>query len=268
MTAISRLIQVNDGSLHVWDSNTQARPVVFLFHSLGTSGAMWAPQFESLGKSHRLIAMDCRGHGGTSCRGAFTIDACVDDAHEVFKALGVDSAHVVGLSMGGLMAAELAARTDTAKRVRSVTLACSYATLAGPSSQVRLEAARDTLARVSMTDFARQYMHDTATSSLDKKWRDSMIEVIGAMRSADYLATLKEILFHDCTPALGKISAPTMVLSGAQDRRVSEAATGQLAGAIAGVQAVRLEQAGHLANLEDPIAFDHALMRFWSGIDS
>jgi len=261
-------ITLGDGEVSIRDSRTPDAPVVFLFHSLGTSAELWTPQFETLARSYRLIAMDCRGHGRTSCRGAFSIAACVADARAVLDARAVTRAHVVGLSMGGLMAAQLAAQPDAGERVRSVTLACSYATLAGTSSQARLDGTRDALERMSMATFARQYMDSTATSKLDSRWRERMIAVIGAMKAGDYLITLRDILFHDCTAALRALRVPALVLSGALDSRVSAQTTAKLAGEIASARTTRLAQAGHLANIEAPDAFNAALDAFWRSIDA
>ena len=79
-------------------------PVVALSHSLGSSLAMWEPQMGSLEPHFRVLRYDTRGHGASDApEGAYSLDQLGEDAVGLLDALGIDVAHWVGLSMGGMI---------------------------------------------------------------------------------------------------------------------------------------------------------------------
>jgi len=267
---MSRIRHIEQGNRRIGfreagQANSEA---VFFFHSLGASSEMWAPQLESFGSDYHVIAMDCRGHGGTTADGTFSIPGCVEDAQAVLDELSVPDVHVVGLSMGGQMAAQLAAVLNGggARRCRSVVLACTYRTMAGPMADERIAATRNVLRAKTMSDVARSYVDSTVCSHMEERWRTLLLQLIEQVRPEDYLATLEEILRYDAGPALSRVAAPILVLSGRKDPRVSPQQLQILLDAAPHARSVILENAGHLANLEDPLAFDREIRRFWSDL--
>jgi pimeloyl-ACP methyl ester carboxylesterase len=265
---LTHLLNVNGETLRVIEAGNADNPTVFWFHSLGTSSQLWAPQFESLAGTHHLIAMDCRGHGDSSNRGGFSVEACARDAQMVLCELGVVRAHVVGLSMGGLMAAELVAHMAepfSSLRCDSMVLACSYRSAGNSlSAQTRISATVALLNEKGMAGFGRLYMESTACKYMDIATKDNMVNIISAMRPSDYMQAIASVLTHDSGPALAyALDVPALVLSGTLDNRVSQEALEDLKAAVPQAKEVRLEKAGHLANLEDAEGFTHALLKFW-----
>ncbi|CAN5521482.1 3-oxoadipate enol-lactonase [soil metagenome] len=261
----SHQLDINGESLLVREAGQPGQPVVFFFHSLGLSSELWAPQFAAFQGNCRLIAMDCRGHGGSSNRGGFSVSACADDALAVLHAMGVTRAHVVGVSMGGLMTAELAVRMKAAGlHCESMVLACSYRFAGGPHVQARIDQAAAMIKDKGMAQFGRLYMDGTACYAMGDATREHMAGIIAAMQPGDYLQTLTSILTHDAGSAFARVSdVPALVLSGRLDARVSPAVLVDLKSAVPQASAVELEEAGHLANIEDPDGFNRALRRFW-----
>lgn len=262
---------INGERLRVREAGSPSKPSVFWFHSLGTSSELWAPQLEALQTTHHLIAMDCRGHGSSSNRGGFFVDTCADDALAVLREMKCHKVHIVGLSMGGLMAAELAARMQEAKDVQceSIVLACSYRAMGGLQAQARIDATRAMLAEEGMTEFARLYMEGTASEFMDTGTRDHMAAIIAGMWPDDYGQAIANILNHDAGPALARVcNLPTLVLSGKLDKRVTPEVLEQLIEAAPQAQKVELEKAGHLANIEDPKGFTQALLSFWASVSA
>ncbi len=262
-------LDVRGESLLVREAGRRGRPSVFFFHSLGLSSELWAEQFRLLQDRCHLLAMDCRGHGQSSNRGGFSVRDCAEDAQAVLGALSIGQVHLVGISMGGLMAAELAARMNGrgASACRSLVLACSYRTLKGPGADERIQRTGETLEEMGMADFGEQYMRETAMSGVTPAVRRRMAALIAGMAPADYLQTLHGILNHDAGPALAELSAvPALLLHGRFDHRVTEPARQALAQAAPYARVRQLGEAGHLANLDDPPAFAQALLDFWSEI--
>ena len=264
--AKKQIFQVNGEDVAVWEEGTCRNPTVFLLHSLGTSAELWSPQMATLAGSHHLVAMDCRGHGKSTNRKGFSIEGCAEDAVAVLRLLGVGSAHIVGISMGGLIAAEMVGGDNRGIVCRSLTLACSYRHMFGPASGARVAHTQALLAVTPMADFAVSYLKDTLSVPVDQSLYEALQKAIGAMTPADYLQTLRCILSHDATRALlGASAVPTLVLSGQLDKRVTAEATSMLLEAVPHARSEVLSNAGHLANVEAPAEFSAALRSFWSG---
>lgn len=98
---------------------------VLLIHGVGVAGCGWQPQVDGLSADHALLSFDNRGLGRSQpCRGPITIEAMAGDAIALLDAAGWDSAHIVGHSMGGLIAQQLAVQAPA--RVRSLSLLCTF----------------------------------------------------------------------------------------------------------------------------------------------
>jgi pimeloyl-ACP methyl ester carboxylesterase len=257
---------LNAETLRVREAGSSTSPSIFFFHSLGTSSELWVPQFEALAQTHHLIAMDCRGHGGSTNRGGFSVHACAADALAVLRELHVSRTHVVGVSMGGLMTAELAAcmaADHSGVQCASITLACSYRYAGGPQAQARIDATAAMMQEKGMAEFARIYMDGTACEYMDADTKRHMAGIIAGMKEPDYLQAIASILTHDAGPAFARLrGVPALVLSGKLDQRVSAAALADLKAAVPRAHAVELEKAGHLANIEDAAGFNRALLAF------
>ena len=101
-------------------------PPVLLIQGVGVTGEGWRPQIRTLAKGFQTLTFDNRGIGrSVSCNGSVTIEAMAADARALMDAVGWESAHVVGHSMGGVIAQQLA--LDVPKRVRSLSLLCTFA---------------------------------------------------------------------------------------------------------------------------------------------
>ena len=104
---------------HVIDGPADA-PAVVLFPSLGSTLELWEPQVAALAEHFRVVRVDPRGHGGSPVpQGPYTIDEIGGDVVTLLDRLGIDRAHVVGVSLGGMVAQHLA--IEHAPRVRSAT---------------------------------------------------------------------------------------------------------------------------------------------------
>ncbi len=100
-------------------------PILFI-QGIGVAGTGWRPQVEALLQGHRCLTFDNRGLGASvPCTGPITVKAMADDARALMDAVGWDSAHIAGHSMGGSIALQLA--LDHPDRVRSLSLMCTFA---------------------------------------------------------------------------------------------------------------------------------------------
>jgi pimeloyl-ACP methyl ester carboxylesterase len=113
-----------DVSLY-YELSGQGSPVL-LIQGVGVVGGCWQPQVNALEKDFQTLLFDNRGIGkSVPCHGPISIEAMAEDARTLMDAAGWESAHVVGHSMGGVIAQQLA--LDCPKRVRSLSLLCTFA---------------------------------------------------------------------------------------------------------------------------------------------
>ncbi len=114
----------NGGTWISWRAYGEGEPVLMIMGFMGSARA-WFRLLPHVAEHHRAIVFDNRGTGDSDRpRGFFTMDDLVGDALAVLRSAGEESAHVVGVSMGGMIAQHLA--LDHPERVRSLTLCCTH----------------------------------------------------------------------------------------------------------------------------------------------
>ena len=234
-------------------------PAIMLVHSLGSSVHMWRKLTNDLRDEYTVVAFDCRGHGLSSNHGGFTVGAVADDLRGVANELGLDTFHLLGISMGGLAATTYYCRYPAS--VRSLILADSYAHM-GSGAEERIATTRETLERTSMADFGEWYAADTLLPNTPVEVRRELAEAIGRMVPENYLDTLSSILTEDVNPLLDEVRVPALVLVGEEDRRAPVPFSKHLADSIPGAQLRSIPAAGHLSNLDQPRAFSGTLKSF------
>src|ERR1700723_3047477 len=213
----------NQGTTIYWDEQGRGAPI-FLIMGLGFPSAMWHRTRPALSTSFRTIALDNRGAGQSDVPpGPYSIALMASDAAAVLDAAGVPSAHVFGLSMGGMIAQEFALQYS--ERTRALILGC---TSPGGPSAVRADGkVIDILfARGMSFEQSREaiipYIYDAATP------RDKVEEDVAMRRrclptQAGYMAQLHAILAWEGYSRIGEIKSPTLVIHGKSDDLVPPA---------------------------------------------
>ena len=113
------------GDVQIWYDVTGTGPPVLVIQGVGLHGGGWRPQVDALAQEFACATFDNRGVGRSGAVRSVTVDAMVRDALAVMDACGWAAAHVVGHSLGGLVA--LRAALDAPDRVRSLALLCTFA---------------------------------------------------------------------------------------------------------------------------------------------
>ncbi|MGA2855390.1 MAG: alpha/beta fold hydrolase [Candidatus Sulfotelmatobacter sp.] len=253
----------NQGTKIYWDEQGTGAPILLIM-GLGYPSAMWHRTRPGLSASYRTIALDNRGAGESDVPpGPYSIALMASDAAAVLDAAGVPSAHVFGVSMGGMIAQEFALQYP--ERVRSLILGCTAA--GGPNAPRAEPAALDMLRAVSMmppeqaAEAAVPFIYNSGTP------RRLIDEDIAQRRpwlprSAGYLGQLQAILTWGSFSRLTQIAAPTLVIHGKMDRLVPPGNGEMIAARIPGAQLVLLERAGHLFSTDQPEAAQRAIFEF------
>lgn len=230
-----------------WNSLGQGDPVVLIM-GLGCSSAMWFRVAPHLARTHRVILLDNRGSGQTRTRSALVhrVPAMADDVAAVLDAAGETSAHVVGFSMGGMVAQQFA--VDHPSRLRSLALLGTH-----PGSPWAVKAAAPVLrllfekAHMSAEDSLRQmrphtYGRQTADSLFEE---DALVRLANMPTARDYQAQLYGLIYWSVYSKLPRITAPTLVMHGLEDALIPADNGRLLASRIAGARLVELPTASH-----------------------
>jgi 3-oxoadipate enol-lactonase len=239
-----------------WE-RTGSGPPVLLIMGLGLSGGAWWRTVPVLARRLEVITFDNRGVGRSRALfHAYCTSTMADDAVSVLDAAGVDRVHVYGISLGGMVAQQLALRHP--ERVLSIVLGATHA--GGPYAR-RPEA--DVLAFLRRRLWMR---HETAAWSsvqfnYSERCRNEHPERIAediAQRLAHpfpaqaYRAQMWAATLHDCYGRLDRIEAPTLVVHGSDDRMIPMDNGRMIAARIPGARLLELKETGHLYPTEAP----------------
>jgi 3-oxoadipate enol-lactonase len=244
-------------SHQVWWSDDGAGPALVLLHGLGGDSGFWAAETAVLRTDFRVVAVDLRGSGGTPVAGdGHSVATLADDIDAVLDDAGIRSAHVLGFSMGGLVAQSLAVRHP--HRVERLVLASTYAVM-NPQARMFLDAVRDVvLASGSLRAvfplvcpwlFSVGFLSDPANADWLRTPEDEDEPPAG------WLAQYRAQRGYDGRADLHRITAPTLVLAGDEDRLVTAADAAALTDGIAGAALATFPGSGHLVNVEQPTRF-------------
>ena len=266
-------VTANDGTrLHVVEQG-KGDPVLWL-QGLNAPAAAWAAQLAHFSQTHRSVAPDARGVGQSEAPpGPYTTRQLAEDAVAVLDACGVERAHVVGLSLGGAVAQELALAHPG--RVRSLSLLATFATQ-DPRSRALLKAWRALYPLAITSPELRDAWEQQAYAWLftDRFWR-SEASIRAALRFAHtqpvqptsgFLGQVDAALSHDARDRLATLAVPTLVLHGALDQLSPVANGAELARLIPNAELLVLPDVGHAVNLEAQRAVNAAFRNLWNRV--
>jgi len=245
---------------------------VLWLQGLNAPAAAWSVQLAHFSRTHRCIAPDARGVGKSDAPpGPYTTEQLADDALRILDACEVERAHVVGLSLGGAAAQELALAHPG--RVRSLALLASFARQA-PRSRALLESWRALYPIAAESAPLRAAWEQQAYTWLfsDAYWRNAAA-VRAALRFAGsqpfqsvqgFLGQIDAALAHDSVSRLPGLRVPTLVAHGSLDQLAPAAGAQEMARLIPGAQLLLLPEVGHAVNLEGQRAVNAALRALWA----
>jgi len=243
-----------------------AGPPLLLIMGLGASLETWVLQRDAFAARHRVILFDNRGAGESdSPPGPWTVPAMAADAVGLMDALGVARAHVLGVSMGGMIAQEMAIRHPS--RIARMVLAVSFAR---PDPVRRAFLLHRRWARALGADPVQEsvaalpWLVSPRVLNDPQRLGQIMALVAGMpMMAADaYGSQIDAILEHDTLSRLHQVQAPTLVLAAAEDVLTPVALSREIAAAIPGARLQVLPHGNHAVQIEQPEAFNAAVLDF------
>jgi 3-oxoadipate enol-lactonase len=234
-------------------------PVVVLSNSLGSRLEMWDAQADRLAERYRVVRYDTRGHGRSPVpSGPYSIDDVTDDVVALLDRLGVERAHFVGLSLGGMTGMRLAARDP--ERVDRLVVLCTGAHLA-PSSAwteraatVRAEGTGAVAKAVVRRWFTPAYLEARPTVRKESE------EMVATTPAEGYASCCEVIAAMDLRPDLASIAAPTLAIAGADDPATPPPDLQAIADAVQDGRLLVVPDAAHLANAQQPDVVTAAIL--------
>ena len=262
MTAMK--IKANGIQINYRVDGPEGAPWLTMSNSLATTHRMWDAQMDAFTKAYRVLRYDKRGHGETEVApGPYSFELLGDDVLALLDALQVTQTHFVGLSMGGMTGMTMALRKPSVLRTLVLCDTTSKDPLGDPALwQQRIDAvnAGGSMEPLVESTVARFLTPDTV------KTRPAVADAVRAMVRttpvAGYVACCQAIAKLNLTHRLGEISTPTMVVVGADDPATTVEMARTIHQGIRGSELVVLKNAAHLSNLEQPEAFNEAVLGF------
>jgi pimeloyl-ACP methyl ester carboxylesterase len=224
---------------------------LLMIMGLAGSGAMWFRLLPHMARRYRTITFDNRGTGGSSpAHAPLTMHAMARDALAVLDAAGESSAHVIGVSMGGMIAQHLA--LDHRDRVRSLVLGCT--TPGGRRQRPNLRLVSASLLRPLIgpsNTFSliapALYSPRSRAENPERVRQDMRIRASDRVKALTPVLQSAAIAAHDTRSRLHELEGlPTLVIHGLDDMLIPPAHGRELAGLIPGARLVELPGAGHL----------------------
>jgi pimeloyl-ACP methyl ester carboxylesterase len=256
---------------------------LLLIMGLAADSQAWMFQVPDFAGRYRTIAFDNRGVGRSSKPpGPYTIHEMADDAAGLLDALDIRRAHVVGVSMGGMIAQELALRHP--ERVRGLVLGCTF-----PEPDAEVEQQRQfsvtrfggsvtgtgemqiDLAALDPLSFFQHLLPRVFTEGFIQRELPRLMQLFGGALQYGFsleaiLGQVAAVMGHRTTDRLHQITAPTLVITGDADLLVPPANSDLLARHIPGARLVKVPGGSHGFNFETPEVFNRAVLDFLGAV--
>jgi len=253
-------IDSSHAQIHYALEGPASRPVVVLSNSLGTDFSMWDPQIPEFTKSFRVLRYDTRGHGKSSITpGDYSADQLANDVLALADSLNLGRFHFCGLSMGGMTGMWLAANSpQRLNRLIISSAAAKFGTLEMWNKRM------DSIRKQGMKPVAIAAIERWFTPAFRAKNPSTVANIQRILESTNlegYISNCAAVRDFDFRDQLGKIGAPTLLISGAHDPSTTPADGRFLADHIRGARYVELNGA-HLCNVEDAALFTQKVVAF------
>lgn len=242
--------------------------VVFL-HGIGGNRTNWREQLPVFGERFHAVAWDARGYGDSDdYEGPLEFGDFAHDLRRVLDHFRCERAHLVGLSMGGVIALDFQARYG--QRVASLTLCDAMPGFSDFSETERAEFVRLRQEPLLAGKTPREIAPIVASTLISKRPRPGIFETLvtslSALRKESYLKTLAGSVGYARRFRLEDIDVPVHIVVGDEDRLTPPAVSLRMARRIRGARLTILAGAGHLSNIEQPEAFNRAVLDFLEGV--
>ena len=242
-----------------------AGPTLLLIHGWLGNRSFWERQVTALRDRFTVVTVDLRGHGESSPpRTGYTIAGMAADLEQLVRAIGAQKVSIVGWSMGGMIAQELARRLGE-RATGLVLVGTTAGAIADPKNPHGNPALAEEIQKAVTADF-RQFVRTFAAQIFKAGAASPLLAwATGQMqRTPPHVAQacLESVLATDLRDKLSALKVPTLVIHGRHDALFPLAMAEELKKGISGAQLTVFEESGHSPHLEEPERFNEAIAAF------
>ena len=243
--------------------------LVLFLHGVGGNRSNWQAQIDALSPYYLAAAWDMRGYGDSEdYPGPMCIRDVCDDVRRVLDHFAAPQAHIVGLSLGGMIAQEFYRYFPD--RIKSLVLAN---TNAGPAAdwtplqkQEFVDLRRTPLmSGLSIMDCAPAIINSLVCDTTSEAVRIDLMESLGKLRQESFLKAVETVVQFNSAEVLATIAIPTLLIGSTDDRVTPIKDIRDMATLIPKARLVEMP-GGHLSNLENPDKFSSAIIDFLATI--
>jgi 3-oxoadipate enol-lactonase len=241
------------------DGDPQA-PVLLLINSIGSTRDMWARQMPAFTTIYRVVRYDARGHGQSSVpRGPYTLDQLGQDALAILDDIGASTAHVCGLSLGGITALWLG--LNAATRIRGLVLANTAARIGTGEMWTERIALVHQQGMSAVADLAMERWFTPAFRERDPDTIRAFRSMVQNCPSDGYVGCSAALRDADLRDRVSGLSASPLLIASSADAATPPAGLEFIHERAQGAQLVTLNSA-HLSNVECAEEFTAAVLQF------
>jgi 3-oxoadipate enol-lactonase len=242
---------------------------VALLHGVGGGRCIWDAEHSGTAQAladagYRVIALDLPGYGDSALPDALSTALMAQLVAQTLRSLQARPAVLLGHSMGGMVAQELAASDPQA--ASALILACTSPAFGKPGGEWQQQFLKDRLAPLDaglgMPALARRLVAGMVSPNSPALALERGVDVMRRVPEATYRAALQAIVGFDRREALSALKVPVLCLAAADDRTAPPDVMQRMASRIPQAHYRCLAGAGHLANVEAPAAFAQAVIEF------
>ena len=256
-----QVIEANGVALHCADQGGQGKPTVVFSNSLGTDFRLWDRVADRLAGRLRVVRYDSRGHGLSECpAGPYSMIDLANDAAALMDALELKGALFVGLSIGGLVAQQLALERPDLVRAAVLSNTGSKIGNRGLWNQ-RIAAIREGGIEAIADSIIERWLSDSFRSSSEietKAWKAMLVRT----PAAGYVSSCEALRDADLTERASGIDLPALAIAGSEDGATPPELVKETASRIQGARFELIEGVGHLPCVEVPEAFAELVIEF------
>ena len=238
-------------------------PWLTLSHSLAVGSAMWEPQMKALTPHFKVLRVDARGHGGSSApAGPCTLEDLADDVRSLYRVLGIEHSHWLGLSMGGMIGQTFALKYPGVLTRLVLADATARAAANAPAmwgERIALARAKGVRGLVDVT-LARWFTEPYRVANPAVMAR--VAAMIESTSVEGYCACCAAVATIDVLGRLPEIDVPALVIVGDQDQATPPEMSRDMHAALSRSELLVLPGAAHLSSVEQPEAFNAAVLAF------
>lgn len=245
------------------DIGPRSAPVVVLLHAIATNNDLWAPQIPVWSQSFRLLAIDLPGHGASKPRPHInSVEAYADALAQLLLSESIKDASFVGLSLGGMIAQAFA--LSFPERVRSLVLSNTSARTP-PAMQAVWSQRKEQALLNGMESQVASTIERWLTPQFIARAPMDVARIAGMIRNTTiegYVAAIEAIQRLDLLDSLSGLPIPALVITGRNDPAATPQVAASIADKLPDSRLSVLDDAAHLSNVEQPVAFAETVGAF------